>query len=437
MLTNLFSDKQMQCIREPLHEINILSGVTGSGKSYVANIIWYDYICNVAPKDSILIQSGNTSESLYDNVTKQLLEFDRGINWLEYRSEQHRTRLFCKRRGVEVACLGASDESAKDRIHGKNIAGWYGDEITLQPKSFVQMAMSRCRYSKGGTLKSSPIIWTCNPDAPIHYIKTKYIDSRDLDVKHWIYGFKDNPLVDDAFIENQKKKYSGVFSLRMIEGQWAMAEGIVYDNFNPREHIIKTYPENQIVEWTIGYDWGFIHPLVLLLIGTDSEGIDYVVDELYCQNQLIDQALKFKIEEKGWFKKKISSIYGSPERPEFIYQLQQLLGIDTIPADNEVLEGIHEVHKKLNKREDGKYGLYSLESNIRLNNEMQTYCWKQTKEAISKDEPLKINDDGVDALRYNLYSRRRSFDNMFSDAKMSMALQPDEQVQFEKALREL
>lgn len=433
----IFSDKQTAFLKERLHEYNILQGVTASGKSFIANIKWYTHIVGV-PNNSILIQSGNTADTLYDNVTSKLLEIDQGIGWLEYKTVEGRKRIVVKPTGSQVVCVGADDERAQDRVRGKSVWGWYGDEITKQPKSFVEQCSALCRAEYGGKLRTTPILWTLNPDSPLHYIKKQYIDrSEELDANNWVFGFRDNPLVDDVFIAKLKTRFTGMFAKRMIDGLWVLAEGVVYDNFIPSEHIIKTYPEKQIVEWTIGYDWGFIHPLVLLLIGTDSEGIDYVVDELYCKNQLIDEGLKAKVASRGWLERNISTIYGSPERPEFIYQIQELFGISTVPADNEVLEGIHEVQKKLNKRADGKCGLYFLEHCPNIINEMQAYSWKPSTGLVFKDEPIKVNDDGVDALRYNIYSRRNAFGNMFADVKMSMTLQPDERTMFEKSMREL
>jgi phage terminase large subunit len=413
MLTNPFSDKQIKSIQEPLHEYNIFAGVTGSGKSHIANVIWYDYICNTAPRDSLLIQSGNTAESLYDNVTRQLMELDRGINWLEYKSEQHRTRLFCRRRGIEVVCIGASDETAKDRIHGKNIAGWYGDEITLQPKSFVEMAMSRCRMKVGNTLRPSPIIWTCNPDFPTHYIKVQYMDNPKLDVKNWTYDFKDNPLADDYFIENQKKKYTGVFYERMIMGRWAMAEGLIY-TFNRSENIISGNDLDHRIfkDYVIGVDWGYIHPLVILFIGITGDGQYYVLDELYCREQLINQDLANKIKDR-WYWDKVSVGYGDPSRPDYILQLSELLGIPIVEAENEVQEGIHEVSKAFQQRGNKEYGLYILDHCTNFKNELDGYRRGRDKYGNMKEEPIKENDDGCDAARYVIYSRRFNADVSF------------------------
>ena len=73
-----FSQKQIEILKYPkLEDFNILSGVTGSAKSYAANIRFY-YEIITAPRNSTFIISGNTSLSLYDNVIKPLLEIDSG-----------------------------------------------------------------------------------------------------------------------------------------------------------------------------------------------------------------------------------------------------------------------------------------------------------------------------------------------------------------------
>jgi len=78
------SEKQKQIIKGKLPDILIVSGVTGSGKSHAVNVRLYKEIIN-AKKNSLGLVSGNTSESLYDNIIKPLLDID-PLGVLEYKN---------------------------------------------------------------------------------------------------------------------------------------------------------------------------------------------------------------------------------------------------------------------------------------------------------------------------------------------------------------
>lgn len=398
----MLSQKQIDVIREPLHDYNILSGVTGSAKTYVTNLKWYELICN-APENSKFIQSGNTEGSLWDNITSPLLEIDRGIGWLSYKGIANKMRIIVNHTGTQVVCTGANTENAKDRIQGKSVKGWYGDEIVKQPRSFVEMASSRCREVVNGIMVRTPIIWTCNPDSPSHYIKTNYIDNLDMDVRNWFFGFFDNPTITQEFIDKLKKEYSGVFYQRMILGLWTTAEGQIYDKFEKSVHVVDTIPVDRIKEYVLGIDWGYESHMAILLIGITGDKQYYICDEMYVRHQLIDKSLVIP-----WTN--VSHGYADSSRPEYIVQFKDVTGITIYPALNDVVEGIQEVQKGFVLRDNGEYGLYIHSKCVNTIKEIENYRWKQNKEGVGKDEPIKEKDHAMDSMRYVVYSRKSSFD---------------------------
>lgn len=403
-----FSQKQLDFLRAELKDYNILQGTTASGKTFVVNLKWYQLICS-AKKDSLFLQSGNTSETLFDNVTAQLLKLDKGINWLEYRAVEGRKRIVV-RTGTQVVCIGANDELAKDRVQGKNIDGWYGDEITKQPKSFVEMADSRCRMEIDGRLIQSPIIFTLNPDSPKHFIKEQYIDNaKNINARNWYFDFKDNPIITQEYLNKLKGRYSGLFFQRMIEGKWAIAEGIIFNEFSRSLHCKKEFDINRIISYYIGIDWGYDNPMALVLMGLTGDNQYYCLDEISIREQLVDNKLKEIIENKGWFdlKIKISSAYGDPSRPDLISVFEKLTGIQTLPANNDVIEGIQEIQSYLKMRKNGECGIYFNEFNCNnLIGQIEGYIWKKNKTGVSNDEPVKVDEHSIDAIRYVVYSRK-------------------------------
>lgn len=428
----LFSQKQAKFYYGSLKSFNILWGKTGSGKSFVTNLKLYKMMCEgETPRKFIL--SGNTNESLYDNVVAELLKFDIGYNWLEYKMVANRQRLICKHNGTRAKCIGANNDKAQDRIQGGNEDLWYADEVVKQPKSFVEMALSRVRYEKDDMLMSAPVIWTLNPDAASHYIKTDYIDKIKL-IKgvETFYDFRDNPLMYDektkefkgTFIKELKNKFSGVFALRMIEGKWANAEGCIFSEFLRDRHVVDVLPDMK--EYFLCSDWGYKNPMVYLLVGVTGDDEYYVVDEYVQRQQLVDESLRVQLVNQFPQYRFNTDCFCDPSRPEQIRQLQDLFPeLNVCAAENDVMDGIQEVAKYFKMRDNGKYGLYIHSRCVNTITELENYRWRENKTGAQRpDEPLKEVDHCMDSLRYGIYSRRQNFD--FSGVEITTDYMPEE-----------
>lgn len=430
----IFSQKQSRIYYEPLKDFNLFWGKTGTGKTFSTNLRFYKEICNARLKSNFIL-SGNTIESLYDNVITDLLTIDSGIGWLEYKTVASRQRLIVKPTGTRVKCVGANNARAGDRIQGGNEDGWYADEIIKQPKSFTEMAISRCRKDVDGTMMTSPIIWTFNPDSPSHYIKLEYFDklSKMNGQEIW-FDFKDNPLIYDEttgkykgdYVDRMANRFSGVFKERMFHGRWSLAEGVIYDKFNRDVHIVDEYPIGQVKEYAIGVDWGYAHdhPLAIGLWAITDQAY-YCIDEIYIEQQLIDKTLIDKMRIMGWYKlpitwkpegefvKKQADItkpdyaYCDDARPDLMAQFHKLSGITTLGACKDVEDGIQAVQRKFIKQGDGSYGMYFLRKCVNHIREFELYAWDRLLSGMGKNVPKKVNDHCPDETRYVVYTRER------------------------------
>jgi PBSX family phage terminase large subunit len=402
-MENPFSKKQAQFLRTNLNDFNLVWGVTGSGKSYITNIKAYMYISQLNDGDLCLF-SGNTIESLYDNVISPLCKM--APTTMRYASKNGRERLIyaCHDKEVEISCIGANNERAQDRVQGKNVKLWLSDEIPKQPKSFVDMAISRLRSEENGRMKIMPAIFTLNPDSPSHYIKQEYLDKKRGDVNEWFFNFDDNPLIDKEYVEKQKDRFSGVFYERMILGKWTSAENAVYDLFNRSEHVTEEIPTKAITRYILGIDWGYEHPLALVLIGVTGDSEYYIIDEILKRKVLIDNSISnlVKILENR-NQCRIETAYCDSARPEYIVQFRSYTGIHSLPAKKEIIEGIQCVQRLLKKRGNNRYGLQIKNGCNESVKAFENYEWAKDT-STGQERPKKVDDDMIDAIRYAIYT---------------------------------
>ncbi len=240
-----FTSKQMEFLQADSNRINFLSGSVRSGKTYVSLVKWALWVAS-QPEDMEFIMVGKTITSLKRNCLSLLEKFV-GTDNFHYSSSNKFGTLF----GRRVYLEGANDERSENKIRGMTLFGAYCDEVTLYPESFFSMLLTRLSFDDAR-------LWaTCNPDNPSHYIKMKYIDNEELDMKVWNFILTDNTYLGAKFIENISKEFTGVFYNRFILGQWVRAEGIIYREFADQvdSYLIDEIPKD-LIQVTIGVDFG-------------------------------------------------------------------------------------------------------------------------------------------------------------------------------------
>lgn len=101
-----------------------------------------------------------------------------------------------------------------------------------------------------------------------------------LDLARFSFRLADNPNLDPAYVAAVAAEFTGLWHLRYIEGQWVLAEGAIYDMFDPTPeagHITALLP--RIDRWALCVDYGTTNPFVALLLGEGRDGRLYVVRE--------------------------------------------------------------------------------------------------------------------------------------------------------------
>lgn len=167
--------------------------------------------------------------------------------------------------------FGGKDESSFTLIQGRTLAGVFLDEVVLMPESFVNQAMARC------SVDGARFWFNCNPASPLHWFKQKWIDrAEEMNALYLHFSMEDNPSLSEKTLERYKRIYHGVFYQRYVLGQWVLAEGLVYPNFN---NVVKT--ENRAyTRYVVSMDYGIQNPTAMLLWGK-SGGVWYAIREYY------------------------------------------------------------------------------------------------------------------------------------------------------------
>lgn len=297
--------------------------------------------------------------------------------------------------------FGGTDERSFQFIQGMTTAGWYFDECALQPESFVNQAIGRC------SVDGAKIWFNCNPDRPLHWFKTDFIDkAEEKSYYHLHFIMDDNPSLSEKVKERYKRSFSGVFYLRYILGEWALAEGIIYDMINEANYYNdeKSPALDDKQKWAgsryLTIDYGTINPLAVYSV-YDLWDVAYIDDELYYDSkaigkQLTDSEMVDKIEELiKRDPQPVQRIIIDPSAASLKAELRAR-GYLTKDADNEVLVGIRRTASALQQR---KLKI-NKENCPKLIGEFGGYIWDAKAQERGVEKPIKENDHAMDAMRY-------------------------------------
>ena len=386
-----FSEKQKTVLRwwcgpEQRYDAIICDGAVRSGKTFCMGL---SFVCWAMARfqGAAFGLCGKTTVSLRRNLVRGLVPV---LEELGFRCEEKvsRSLLTVRRGGRENTFyfFGGKDEGSAALIQGVTLAGVLLDEAALMPRSFVEQACARC------SVAGSRLWFNCNPEGPEHWFYKEWIHKAEArNALYLHFTMEDNPGLRPEIRERYSRMFSGAFYRRFVLGEWAAAEGRVYDFFD------ETYledPPDGLSRWCISCDYGTVNPASFGLWGW-KDGVWYRVKEFY-----YDSREKKRQKTDGEYAQDLRALAGGrdirlvvvdPSAASFIEVLRRD-GLRVVKAENNVLSGIRTTAELL--REKKLVICRGCDDALR---EFQLYCWA---EGGGQDRVRKEHDHAMDEIRY-------------------------------------
>lgn len=309
--------------------------------------------------------------------------------------------------GSELVIGGLDDPT---KVMSSEYSVIFIEEATEVTETDWEMCLSRLRDFK---LPYQQLIACVNPTYPTHWLNqranlglTKRIITRHTDNPAY-YDQKTKEMTANGrdYIEGTLGKLTGIRRQRLLDGYWCMAEGRIYDTYDPSIHMVHMdVKKDHFKEYFASMDFGFAHSTVLQVWGYDEDRRMYLVYEIYRTEQTMD----WWIQEA----RKAATIFGfnrfvcDSARPDHI-DLMKKKGLNAISAYKSVDIGIQAVQERLRVQSDGKPRLFLFDDCLvgrdeKLVEKKKPWCTAQEFDSyiMDGDKPLKDNDDGMDAMRY-------------------------------------
>ena len=388
------SKKQLEFIVNGTRKWNLAHGSVRTGKT-VCTVFAFMHAMINCPDSKIYIV-GHTFDTAYRNVVRMLMESDEMSIYRPFLTWSGK-KLYFKDKVITV--LGAKDEGAIGNFQGLTISLVYCDEMTLYPESIIDMIDSRLSlpYSKGYA--------AMNPSHPKHKLK-QWIDKAEQgDSNYYALHFTmdDTPYVDDAYKKRIRDSSTGIFYKRNYLGLWCLAEGAVFDFFDPKIYVLKR-PPCAADYWVAGIDYGASNPFACLLLGVSTGKNSHTGKVLWVEREYYwDHKKREKTKTNSELALDVQDflqdydvkqIYIDPSAASFKAELRKL-GLRPIDANNDVEEGIYKMTSEMKR--GFLYVCQECKNTIR---EIESYVWDTKAAEKGYDEPLKKDDHAIDALRY-------------------------------------
>ena len=268
----------------------------------------------------------------------------------------------------------------------KSIAGitgiWIEEATELKKEDLDQLDLRL----RGPTKNYKQIIITFNPVSAQHWIKKYFFDEKTEDTFILKTTYLDNPFIDEDYLKTfrrlkkQNYDYYKIYAL----GNWGTLKGLIY----PKYETIDKMPEYFEKEY-IGLDFGYNHPYAIVHIRIDNNNL--YVDEIFYEREWENpKVVEWAKSNASWMKK--IQIYADSARPDLISEWR-VAGFRIEKANKSVFEGINTVKS---------FNIHITRRSVNILKEIELYAWKVDKDGNSLDEPVKLNDDAMDAIRYAL-----------------------------------
>jgi phage terminase large subunit len=193
--------------------------------------------------------------------------------------------------------------------------------------------------------------------------------------------YKDNPFLPDSIkaqIEDLKRTDEALYQIYAL-GEKAISKSNIYSQWTFLSH-----RPARFVKYVYGLDFGYNHPTALMRVYYCDNDIyiEPVIYESYLTTtMLIEKLASLNIEQTV-------SIIADYSRPEIIQEMNTA-GYDVLNANKVVKKGIDNLKT---------FGVFCQDDKA-LKREYENYKWKKIADFIT-DEPVKLFDDAMDAIRY-------------------------------------
>lgn len=297
--------------------------------------------------------------------------------------------------GGKLVCL--SYEAGRKKFQGKGVKMVWIDEEGSDDQVFQECLLRTVDLN-------GRVLVTATPVDGLNWLFDQFVEEiREGFTRIQISGL-DNPWINSIKLRRTVQHMTESMQRTRLFGDFVSQEGLVYDEFDPRLHVVQPFPIPEDGEVYRAIDFGVRNPWCTLWIYRDRDGrfgaddALYIFREYYKTNRTTLENGRELLRLSQNDPRCVFTVADSAGKDARLI-LARELGVETKPSPKELgmntMIGL--VKERLQLHADGQPRLFIFSTCRAIVQEMRKYRWSKT---TGKDQPMKQDDHALDALRY-------------------------------------
>ena len=242
---------------------------------------------------------------------------------------------------------------------------------------------------------------TFNPWSETHWLKRRFFDNPADNVDTFSTNYLINEWLDDtdrAVFERMREQNPRKYAVAGL-GEWGIAEGLVYENWEVKDFDVATLGVADKEEWKykhfFGLDYGYTNdPTAFIAFAVNNVDKEvYIYDEHY-QTKMLNSDIANMIVAKGYAKEVIRADAAEPKSNADLKRMGIQRLMPSVKGKDSVMHGIAEIQE---------YKIFVKPTCTNAIMELSSYCFAKDKDDRGLNKPEDFNNHLMDALRYGFY----------------------------------
>ena len=242
---------------------------------------------------------------------------------------------------------------------------------------------------------------TFNPWSAEHWLKKRFFDRPHPDVSTYSTNYLCNEFLDDtdrAIFERMKQENPRKYAVAGI-GEWGIAEGLVYENWEVMEFDVNLFGKEDKTEWQwkhfFGLDYGYTNdPTAFIAFALNPITKQMFIYDEHYEKKMLNSDIAEMIRAKGFAKERIRADAAEPKSNDDLRRLGICHLQPSVKGKDSIMNGIQKI---------SEYKIFVHPKCVNTVKELSSYRYEVGKSDNGINKPIDYDNHLMDAMRYAFY----------------------------------
>ncbi len=242
---------------------------------------------------------------------------------------------------------------------------------------------------------------TFNPWSAEHWLKKRFFDKPSPNVSVYSTNYFCNEFLDDtdrAVFERMRQQNPQKYSVAGL-GEWGIAEGLVYENWEVMEFDVASLGKEDKTEWQwkhfFGLDYGYTNdPTAFIAFALNPITKQMFIYDEHYEKKMLNSDIAEMIKRKGFAKERIRADAAEPKSNDDLRRLGISHILPSVKGRDSIMNGIQKI---------SEYHIYVHPKCANTVKELSSYRYEVDGSQRGLNKPVDFDNHLMDAMRYAFY----------------------------------